>query len=387
MAIDSVVRGLPEIFETFAEARRQGFITVKSLKEQGYGVAGTFCSCVPVELFVAAGIIPVGLSSGGGETIAEVEKVLPRCLCPLAKAAYGAALTGTCPYTYFSDMVAGETACGGRSNMYAFLGNIKDLYVMKLPQNQRGNSSKDLWMNEIRGLQKKIEEKFQVHIGDAKLRAAIRERNRERALLKAVYELSVLRPPPLTGLQQLRILSGAPFIFDHRRKVRELEEAIGRIKEAYAGGNRPVPETAKRIVITGCPMGGAAEKIVRLIEESGGVVVVYENCAGAKQYDRQVSESGDPYEALGDYYQAAGCGVMSPGPARLERLGRLCVQFAAQGVIETILRSCKTYAAETRAIGQFLKTRNIPFLSLETGYASGDTARLKTRIAAFIRTL
>jgi hypothetical protein len=38
MATDSAVRELPEIFESFTDARRQGFITMKSLKEQGYGI-------------------------------------------------------------------------------------------------------------------------------------------------------------------------------------------------------------------------------------------------------------------------------------------------------------------------------------------------------------
>jgi benzoyl-CoA reductase/2-hydroxyglutaryl-CoA dehydratase subunit BcrC/BadD/HgdB len=378
---------LPEICESFSEARRHGFITVKSLKEQGYGVAGSFCSYVPVELFIAAGIVPVGLYSTSEETIAEAEKVLPRNLCPLIKASYGSALTGKCPYMYFSDLVVGETACDGKIKMYELLGNLKDVYVMELPRTQHRESSRKLWLGEIRALQKKIEEKFQVKITDEKLKAAIRGRNRERALLKAVYELSVLKPPPITGLQQLQILYGAQFRFNHEEKVRELEEAIGRIKEEYAGGKRPVPETAKRIVVTGRPMGGAAEKIARLIEESGGVAVVYENCTGAKQYDRQVSESGDPWEALRDYYLEIGCCVMSPNPNRLELLGRLCAQFAADGVIEMILQSCHTCAVETPAIREFLKDRGLPFLSLETGYSSGDTARLKTRVTAFIETL
>jgi benzoyl-CoA reductase/2-hydroxyglutaryl-CoA dehydratase subunit BcrC/BadD/HgdB len=386
MAVEPV-RELAEIFESFAGARRQGFIAIKTLKERGYGVAGTFCAYVPTELFLAAGLIPVGLSSTGGETGAEAEKALPRGLCPLIKAGYGSAVADTCPYMYFSDLVVGETACAGRTKMYELLGKIKDVHVMELPRTRHGETSKNLWLGELRRLRKKIEEKFHLEITEEKLRRAIRERNRERALLKTVYELSLLKPPPLTGLQQLQILSGAPFKFNPGEKIRELEEAINRIKKEYAAGNRSVSEQAKRMVITGCPLGGAAEKIVRLVEESGGVVVVYENCAGAKQYDRRVSESGDPWEALGDYYRETGCGVMSPTPNRLELLGRLCAQFSADGVIEMVLPSCHAYAAETRRVRKFLKDRGLPFLSLETGYSPGDTARLKTRIAAFVETL
>ncbi|MDR1096018.1 MAG: 2-hydroxyacyl-CoA dehydratase family protein [Spirochaetaceae bacterium] len=381
---------LPGIFESFSDARKQGFLAMKALKEAGYGVAGTFCSYVPVELFMAAGVVYVGLCSTSEETIPEAEKTLPRNLCPLIKASYGFAVADKCPYMYFSDLVVGETTCDGKVKMYEYLGRIKDVHVMELPRTQRKASSRALWLGEIRLLRRKIEEVFHVEISDACLREAIGKRNRERALLKEVYELSVLSPPPMTGLQQLQILYGAQFRFVHEEKARELEETIRRIKEEYAGGARPVSARAKRIVMTGCPMGGATEKLVRVIEESGGVVVVYENCTGAKQYDRQVAEAGgggDVYEALCDYYLAIGCSVMSPNPNRLELLGRLCSQFAADGVIEMTLQSCHTYAVETHAVREFLKERGLPFLSLETDYSPGDTAQLKTRVAAFIEML
>jgi benzoyl-CoA reductase/2-hydroxyglutaryl-CoA dehydratase subunit BcrC/BadD/HgdB len=86
---------------------------MKSLKEEWYGVAGTFCSNVPVELFLVAGVIPVGLCSTSDETIGEAEKTLPRNLCPLNKVSYGFAVTDKYPYVYFSDLVVGKTTCDG----------------------------------------------------------------------------------------------------------------------------------------------------------------------------------------------------------------------------------------------------------------------------------
>jgi benzoyl-CoA reductase/2-hydroxyglutaryl-CoA dehydratase subunit BcrC/BadD/HgdB len=360
---------------------------MKTLKEQGRGVAGTFCSYVPVELFLAAGLVPVGLCSTSDETIGEAEKVLPRNLCPLIKASYGFAAADKCPYMYFSDLVVGETTCDGKIKMFELLGELKDVHVMELPRSQDKPSSRALWMAEIRRLKTKVEEKFGVPITTENLRRAIAERNRERALLKKVYELSVSSPPPFTGLQQLQILFGAQYKFDHEQTVRELDETIKQITCEYQNGKRPVAAAAKRIIVTGCPIGGATEKFTRVIEENGGVVVAYENCTGAKQFDRQVDETSDPYEALCDYYLAIGCSVMSPNPNRLELLGRLCTQFNADGVLEMVLQSCHTYAIESHTVGNFLKERGIPFMSLETDYSAGDTEQLKTRIAAFIEML
>ena len=385
--VPAAARELPAMFESFSEARRSGFIAMKQLKDSGKSVVGTFCTYVPVELIIAAGLVPVGLCSTSDETIAEAEKTLPRNLCPLIKASYGYAVSDKCPYMYFSDLVVGETTCDGKIKMYELLAKIKDVYVMDLPRTQHKESSRALWLGEIKAFKERLESAFGVSITEEKLRQAIAGRNRERALLKTVYELSAAPVPPISGLRQLAILYGSQFKFIHAEKVRELEDIIKKIKESAAKGEGAVSKTAKRILITGCPIGGATEKLVRVIEESGGVVVVFENCTGAKQFDRQVDEEAAPLEALADYYLAIGCSVMSPNPNRLELLGRLCAQFNVDGVVEMLLQSCHTYAVETHTVREFLKERNIPFLSVETDYSPGDVEQLKTRAAAFVEML
>ncbi|MDR2946136.1 MAG: 2-hydroxyacyl-CoA dehydratase family protein [Candidatus Adiutrix sp.] len=378
---------LPEIFESFGEARKNGFLSMKALKDKGVGVVGTFCTYTPLEVFMAAGLVPVGLCSTSDETVAEAEKTLPRNLCPLIKASYGFAVTDKCPYMYFSDLVVGENTCDGKKKMYELLGKIKNVHVMDLPQTQNKAASKKLWKDEIVTLKEKTEECFGVKISDDDLRRAIRDKNRERALLKEFYELSKAVPPPMTGLQQLQLLFGAQYKFDHGQKLAELRQTIDNIKASYAQGQRPVEAKAKRIILTGCPMGGVTEKVTKAIEESGGVVAAYENCTGAKQIDRQAREDGDPYEALAEHYLAIGCSVMTPNPNRLELLERLCREFQADGVVEMVLQACHTYAVETHTIRDFLSARGVPFLSLETDYSSGDIGQLKTRAAAFLEML
>ncbi len=378
---------LPEIFESFSEARKNGFLSMKALKEKGRGVVGTFCTYTPLEIFLAADLVPVGLCSTSDETVAEAEKTLPRNLCPLIKASYGFAVTDKCPYMYFSDLVVGENTCDGKKKMYELLGRIKDVHIMDLPQTQNKGASKRLWREEIVALKEKVEERFGVTITDDDLKRAIREKNRERALLKEFYELSKATPPPMTGLQQLQLLFGAQYKFDQAEKLVELRKTIDDIKKNYAEGQRPVPAAAKRIILTGCPMGGVTEKVTKAIEESGGVVVAYENCTGAKQIDRQVDEAADPCDALTDHYLAIGCSVMTPNPNRLELLERLCREFQADGVVEMVLQACHTYAVETHTIRDYLSGKGIPFLSLETDYSQGDVGQLKTRAAAFIEML
>lgn len=51
----NLVQELPEVFETFAEQRRNSFLTVKKIKEQGIPVVGSYCTYFPTEIAMAAG--------------------------------------------------------------------------------------------------------------------------------------------------------------------------------------------------------------------------------------------------------------------------------------------------------------------------------------------
>lgn len=378
---------LPQIFDSFAEARKNGFLAMKKIKDSGKGVVGQFCTYTPLEIFMAADLVSVGLCSTSDETIPDAEKVLPSNLCPLIKSSYGFAITDKCPYMYFSDLVVGETTCDGKTKMYELLAQRKNVHILELPSRQDTPDAKALWRAELVRLKKRVEQDFGVTITDDMLREAIRRRNIERKLLKEMYELSTMTPPPITGLRQLQILFGSQFKFDWKEKVAEIRKAIDRIKEAYQAGERPVLDSAPRILITGCPMGGVTEKVVKVIEEAGAVVVAFENCTGAKQMDRQCREDGDPLTNLADYYLQIGCSVMTPNKNRFELLDRLCEQFKVDGVVEMTLQACHTYAVESYTVKTHCEVKNIPYLQLETDYGTADIGQLATRAGAFVEML
>ena len=108
---------LPKQFDSFNEARQKGFINAKELKESGKKMVGVFCTFTPVEIPMAAGATVVGVCGVSEEPIPDAERVLPRNLCPLIKSSYGHAITDTCPYFYFSDLLIGETTCDGKKKM------------------------------------------------------------------------------------------------------------------------------------------------------------------------------------------------------------------------------------------------------------------------------
>ena len=381
-----VIKDLPEVFEEFAEQRKNSFLAVKTLKDKGVPVVGAYCTYFPKEIAMAMGAATVGLCSTSDETIAEAEKDLPKNLCPLIKSSYGFAKTDKCPFFYFSDVVVGETTCDGKKKMYEYMREFKDVFIMELP-NTQGEEALKLWKSEIIRFKEYLEKKFNVTITEDDIRAAIREENKVRRSLKNLYSVMQNDPAPITGQDLFKVLYGSGFKFDRSAIPAEVDALTAKINAEYAEGK--MLEKKPRILITGCPIGGATEKVIRAVEDNGGVVVTYENCSGAKSIDKLVDEDNpDVYDALARRYLNIGCSVMTPNPNRLELLGRLIDEYKVDGVLEMTLQACHTYNVETLAILRFVNEhKGLPYINVETDYSQADIGQLNTRIAAFIEML
>lgn len=380
-------KDLPAIFDDFSEARRNGFLSAKAFKDNNKPLIGTFCTFMPQELPLAIGAGVVSLCATSDETIAEAEKELPRNLCPLIKSSYGFGKTDKCPYFYFSDMIVGETTCDGKKKMFELMGEYKPVHVMRLPNNPTTEESHSYWKNEIILLKEVLEKQFDVTITDEALKSAVELKNRERSALKEFYALGKLKPSALSGTDLLKVLYGATFKFDKEESIQSIQSVTEKVKAEYDAGKHL--EDKPRILITGCPIGGATEKVVTAIEENGGRVVFFENCMGAKALEDLVDESNnDVYDALAEKYLKIGCSCMSPNPHRMNLLNRAIDEYQVDAVIDVVFQACHTYAIETVQVKKLVNGKNeTPYLSIETDYSSSDIGQLNTRIAAFIEML
>ena len=381
-----LIKELPEVFEEFAEQRKNSFLAVKEAKEKGIPVVGSYCTYFPKELPMAIGAAAVSLCSMSGETIEVAEQDLPKNLCPLIKASYGFAKTDKCPYFYFSDLIVGETTCDGKKKMYELMSQFKDVYVMQLPQSQDERGRK-FWRESCLELKRKLEEKFGTVITDEAVRQAVHTENGVRRALQRFYGVMKHDPAPITGLELFRVLYGSTFKLDRSSLADELNALTDKIKAEYAAGKRL--DKKPRILITGCPMGGATEKVIEAIENNGGVVVTYENCSGAKAIEREVKEDTDDiYGAIADRYLGIGCSVMTPNNNRFKLLDEMIDEYKVDGVVEMVLQACHTYSVESKSVRRFVThDKEIPYIYIETDYSKTDIGQLNTRLAAFVEML
>lgn len=365
-----------------------GTLKAKKIKENGGKIAGIYCSFAPVEILDAAGIHIVNLSGNTDKTIIDAESDLPTNVCPLIKSSYGAAISDNSGYTYLSDIIIGETTCDGKKKMYELLSEFKDMHIMQVPQGMDRSYSPLMWEKEVELLIKTVEERFEVEITEKKLREATSFRNKYRSLYGELFELSKLEPPAITGFDAYKILERYKFNFNLEEEYKYLEEIIDKIKKDYEEGGRPVDSKAKRILITGCPIGGVLDKLVNTIENSGGVVVCYENCGGIKPIRNNIDENSDDIvNAIATRYLNIGCAIMSPNIKRMDLLPELVDEFKIHGVIEVLLQTCHPYTVESRAIKKLMTNIDLPYMSIETDFSESNIGQIKTRIAAFMEIL
>lgn len=379
---------LPRTFEEFNEQRKASFIHVKDFKQAGNRLVGFLCSYTPLEIIDAAGASSVALCGTSDEVIPEAEKVLPANLCPLIKSTYGFAYSEKCPFTYFSDMIVGETTCDGKKKMYELLSELKETHILHLPQGRDRVYESDGWYEECRLLLERLEKLYGITITDEDLRAAVARRNRLREAQLSMFELQALEPPAMTGVELMSTMFAGTFSFDIVSYTKKIEETVAARRSAYEAGERLVPADAKRILITGCPVGGVINKIGRTIETNGGVIVCMDDCSGERTARMMVDENApDILRAISDRYLDINCSVMTPNDGRMENTLAMCEKYHVDGVVENVLTACHTFNVESARMQKTVEDVGIPYLKIETDYSAGDQGQIDTRIAAFIETL
>jgi benzoyl-CoA reductase/2-hydroxyglutaryl-CoA dehydratase subunit BcrC/BadD/HgdB len=371
--------------KTISETRTDFAYQLEMAKDDGKKVVGCLCSYFPREMVLAAGAIPVGLCGTTQEPIAAAEKVLPADQCPMVKATYGRAISNTCPIFPLADCIVGETTCDGRKKMYELLAREIPMHVMDLPQKPDDKAAVQHWIEEVKKLKEFLSRQLNTEITEENLRTAIKDVNKERLLLKEIFNCRKHHPVPIMGTDLVGITTGMHYTTDREeyraRLAALLQELRRRIaaKEFACGPERP------RVLWTGLGNSLGCDKVLRLVEECGGVVVCQEGCGGVTREDNLVDESKDPLEALAERYLKVTCACMTPNDIRFNQIDRLIQDYSIEGVLDLTWQSCHAFNIESYRVSEVVKGKHgLPFLHIVTDYSQSDIGPLRIRVEGFI---
>ena len=379
----------PLVNDGFAgEAAKRTLNYLQTQRERGANIVGTYCGYAPLEVIRAMGATPAVLCAFANKTIEAAETVLPANLCPLIKSSYGFIQTDTCPFFTLSEAVIAETTCDGKKKMFELIADIKPMHVMDLPQLPDQKEALDNWTAMIKRLKAFLETTFHRKISDTDVEKEIQATNEKNRLMNRIFDFAARTPTPVSWIE-LYDLTYLGQVASTQDILPVLNACVAKLQKRVTEGVYHGEKDSPRVLVTGCPVGGDATKVFKIIEEAGGVIVVLDSCTGMKPYGGLIAENtADPYAALARRYLDLPCSCMTPNNRRLTELDKMIEWFKPDVVVDVVLHACHAYNIESHKIKEHVTGQHkIPFLKIETDYSQSDIGQIRTRVEALLEML
>jgi benzoyl-CoA reductase subunit C len=354
----------------------------KGNKIVGYLPGGYF----PEELVLAAGAIPLGMIRGGDHAAVEASiAYVDRWLDTFYRAQIGYGVSGQDPYYNILDaLFVPVTDSNNRalSDVLTYHTSI-DIFPFGVPHTKTETGSR-YYLHGLNRVKEKLERITGVEITEQGLGEAIRRCNRERELLREISLLRRSDPLPIRA-REFVMINHASMIADKEGLIRNLEVCVEELKRAECTDGK-----GPRLLLTGSTLAMGDHKILELIEEAGGVVVIEEFAEGIKPYWQKVKANGNPMRALAEAYfmDRVVPAWFRPGHERLAHLVQLARDYSVDGVIWYQLLYRESYKMESHYFPQILKKETgLTMLTLESDYDPAETAQMSTRIESYMESL
>ncbi len=370
-------------FEEFAAVASS--ITNPALEEwkgRGGKVVGYFCSHVPTEVVLAAGILPFRMRGTGSTGTELSDAYFSSINCSFPRHTFNQALKGE--YDFLDGLLC-ISSCDHIRRVYDnWKQNLPTPFVriMSLPK-KVGDPQVQWYREEIQILRDELGQHFGVEITDDRLREAIALRNQSRRLQRQLYDLRKRAHPPISGAETLAVMVAGSSMPPER--YNQLLETL----LADLAGSNGSREYRARLMVVGSELDDP--EYLDAIEGQGGLVVTDSICYGTRTMWVDVDETAaDPVEALARYYiqERPSCPRMNGDQARRAQFLRdLIREFQVDGVIGERMLFCDFWCAEHYMNKLDLREVGVPFLQLDREYILSGRGQLRTRIQAFLETM
>lgn len=377
--------GLAKVAETYESRGKRAL----ELKRDGKKIIGYFCCYPPVELITASGCVPFRIIGDVEEPITQADAYLETIMCPFIRSAFDLALKGK--YDFLDGIVVPHSCDTVERiyNIWRYYRKPAYSHYINVPH-MSDSTSVEFFTAEITMFKRSLEQYIGSQISDGRLREAIKLHNRNRALVRELYDLRKDDPPLVSGSEMVKIIVSSMSL-PVAEANQMLEETIPEIKNR----SRRNEKRGARLMIYGSEIDDTA--FMGLVEECGAHVVMDDTCIGSRYYWFDVNSDTNPMQALSSrYLEKVVCPrTYRPYAGSFEadlnsRFGYLMDyvrDFKVDGAILYIMRFCDTHEFDTPNIRDYLEGQGLPVLNLEADYALGTVGQLKTRIQAFLEVI
>jgi benzoyl-CoA reductase subunit C len=351
-------------FEAIIENRHE---YAKSLKQrQGQLFAGYMCTHVPEEILYAAGILPVRIITSHIPQ-AITRSYVHETYCSFSHDCAYEGLQGN--YDYL-DLIVMGSSCIHMSEAFnvwvRFAGFEQKSFLMPFPHIVHTKRAGEFVAESFGEFKQFIEKFASKSITDDDLEKAIEVYNRNRRLLKRLWEFLKRENPPITGLEVATATLAAQ-VMDKQECNQMLERLIRKLE---TGPGEVTPGI--RLMVT----GGACDdlRIFDLIEHlnySTNLIFI-DSCTATRYFWFEVPEDRpDKLKALAEgYLGRIPCPAKDNVPGTGERkrfrfIQQFIEDFKPEGIIFVYQRFCSPQPHDVAALKPILDKLGIPWTELE----------------------
>jgi benzoyl-CoA reductase subunit C len=366
---------------------------VIELKAAGKKIIGYPCAYVPLEMLTALDLVPYRIYGSIREPVTEADSALPTTFCPFMRSCLDRALKGK---DDFLDGLVTAHSCDPQhrtAHVWTSCVDYSYAHFIDMPGTLRADSM-EYFKGQLADFKKTLEAYTGKKLSAAKLEAATKLHNRQRALVRELYQLTRPDPPLVSGTEILETIKAVMSLpVDEGNEL--LTGVIGEVKSRPRG---PAKKRARLMVWSST----LDDTEVMNVFESAANVVMDDSCGGLRPFRADVKPTADPIDGLADYYmkeitcartfRQATLGETRKDYARdlQSRFGYLkgiIKDWKINGAIMLLVRYCDPFAFEIPSLKDYFASLGVPSTYIEYDYTTGALAPLRTRVEAFLETI
>ncbi len=348
-------------------------------RRTGGKVLGTFCTYVPEEVLVAAGVLPVRIL-GSHESHNVTEPHIFAMYCPFCRDCLTQGLLGR--YDYLDGIAIAQSCLHIRQAFTSW-----DLHVpvgfrhyLPMPHHVQSPRAVPFLRGELEAFKARVEEWTGRAITDADLERGIETLDEVRRLMRAAYETRKRDPVPMSGLEAMTMVVSSQVVEkeEHARVTRDVLRGLD--------GRTASGRGRTRLMVLGSENDDV--EFLRMVEGLDADIVVDDHCTGTRYFWDLTEPDGDPLTRIARrYVNRTPCPTKDwPQRRRLDRILEFARDWNVRGAIVLQQKFCDPHELDIPAVRKALEAAGVATLFLELD-VTVPVGQLKIRVEAFLEML
>lgn len=369
------------LLNEFKECSEHPYRVISAYKQEGKKVIGVLPYFAPVELVVAAGMVPMGIWGSNNKTIALAKEYCATFYCTIAQLALEMLLDGTLDQL---DGIITPTICDTLRPMsqnfrVAMEGKLPCIFLAH-PQHRKPAFGLQFTVDQYMHVKSELEKISGNTITDEALRDAIKVMNRSRKARREFVKLAGQHPEAISAVERSAVLRSAWFMEPavHAQKLEELNEELSKLPASNWKG--------RKVVTSGIICDNP--KLLQIFDDNNIAIAADDVAQETRAFRVDASEEGDPMMALAQQFADQDYDVLlydeySNKNRRADYVVQMVKESGAQGLVLFMQQFCDPEEMEYPYLKKALDDAGIPHIKLGVDQQMRDFGQASTAIQAF----